>query len=502
MIARTMILLLLCGWSFQTAQATSFGRMPGQFAVSRFGSAQYSIPIWTPPGIGAVTPHLTLTYDSNAPYGIMGPGWQLSGLSVVTRCDSTYAQDGQVGSFSLETSDALCLDGNRLRYTGPGPAGSSILEYQTEIANFALVSAVATAGNGPAFLEVQRKDGLVYEYGNTPDSQILSAPSIVDPTPYIWALNKVTDLYGNYMTITYAQEHGTYVPINIQYASVASGVTFPYQINFTYTTKSTNDTLTKYIIGTQLQQVNQLSAITITHAGTTVREYKLSYAPSTATLRARLTSIQECGGSAGSDCLPATSIQYQDGTAGVASPATATGSGVTSGTVYSVDIDGDGRQDLVFATTSGSNYQWWVQLATATGYGTPINTGVVSPIAGANIVLDDFDADGRTEILAPVSGTWYVYHWNGGGFNAGTSTKVAVGSAGPGQAASADLDGDGLPELLTITGAIPTYTITVYRNTTSGGAISFLPGHLSTRSPPQAHLPQRFAVTTAFRIPP
>jgi Salmonella virulence plasmid 65kDa B protein len=229
MKSRLFATLLILIASYQTAEATSFGRTPGQFAVSSFGSAQYSIPIWTPPGIGAVTTHLALSYDSDAPYGIMGPGWQLSGLSVITRCNSTYAQDGQAGSISLDTTDGLCLDGNRLRYTGPGPAGSSILEYQTEIADFALVSAVATYGNGPSFFEVQTKGGMVYEYGNTTDSKIL--PSGVADTPYMWALNKVTDLYGNYMTISYAQAHGTFVPVNIQYASVASGATFPYQIN-------------------------------------------------------------------------------------------------------------------------------------------------------------------------------------------------------------------------------------------------------------------------------
>jgi RHS repeat-associated protein len=473
MISRITLALVLFGASFQAAQAQSFGRTPGQFSVSNVGSAVYSIPIFTPPGIGAVAPKLSLVYDSHASYGIVGPGWQLSGLSAISRCNLTYAQDGQAAPISLDSTDGLCLDGNRLRYTGTGAAGTGILEYQTEIANFSLISAVGTAGNGPSFFEVQTKDGLIYEYGNTPDSKVFT--SGLETTPYIWALNRVSDLYGNFMTFTYAQGNGTYVPISIQYTSVANGTTFPYQINFAYSTKSTNDTLSRYFVGTQLQQANQLASITITHTGTPVHQYKLSYTTSSATLRARLTSIQECGGGASNDCLPATTVQYQDGVAGVASPSTATGSGATTGMVYSVDIDGDGKQDLVFATTNGSNYQWWVQLATASGYGTPINTGILAPATGANIVLDDFDADGRTEIMAPISGTWYVYHWNGTGFTA-TSTGLGVGTLGQGQAASADLDGDGLPELVTISGSIPTYTMTAYRNATSGGVISFAAG--------------------------
>lgn len=34
------------------------GRTPGQFMVSPTGSAQYQIPIWTPPGAGGMKPEL------------------------------------------------------------------------------------------------------------------------------------------------------------------------------------------------------------------------------------------------------------------------------------------------------------------------------------------------------------------------------------------------------------------------------------------------------------
>jgi hypothetical protein len=66
MIARITIALVLFGGALQAAQAQSFGRTPGQFNVSNVGSAVYSIPIFTPPGIGAVAPNLALVYDSHA----------------------------------------------------------------------------------------------------------------------------------------------------------------------------------------------------------------------------------------------------------------------------------------------------------------------------------------------------------------------------------------------------------------------------------------------------
>jgi hypothetical protein len=93
----------LCGTN---AFANSVGRTVGQFAVSPTGSAQYTIPIWTPPGIRGVQPHLALSYDSHSGYGIMGPGWTMSGLSVISRCNKTYAQDSTAGAWTLSVADA------------------------------------------------------------------------------------------------------------------------------------------------------------------------------------------------------------------------------------------------------------------------------------------------------------------------------------------------------------------------------------------------------------
>jgi len=476
LVALTVLVSLL------GAQApAAVGRIPGQFGVSPLGSAQYSIPLWTPPGIRGIQPKLALTYDSHLSYGIMGPGWTLSGLSSIARCNKTFAQDGTPAPITLTTADGYCMDGNRLRGV---PAGSTTT-YQTEIANFSQVT--ATAGtNGPSYFTVQGKDGLTYEYGNTTDSKILPCSSGC-ATPYIWALDKVTDRYGNQMTFTYYQAGGAYVPLSIQYTAPSGSTSFPYQVSFHYTTKASNDLISSFIAGSQIQQTQQLSTITMTSSGTIVREYELSYATSPTTLRARLDTIQECGnptgaGGTASDCLPATTVGYQAGTAGVASPATATGSGATNGTVYSVDVNGDGRQDLVFASTNSSgNYVWWVQLATAAGYGAPISTGAIT--AGTtDFLLDDFATTGGTEILAPLIGgtTWYVYQLNAAG-TAFTATATNVSVIAGGKYSSADVDGDGRPDIVSVkpgSNVVGSSTLgdviySVQLNTSTNGAISF-----------------------------
>lgn len=472
MVSRlSLALVTLISSLFQMNAVAAVGHTAGQFAVSPTGSAQYSIPIWTPPGIRGIQPNLALTYDSHLSYGLMGPGWAINGLSVISRCNRTYAQDGTPAPIALTMADAFCLDGNRLRLTSSetlSTYGQPGTTYQTEIANFSNVTANGTAGNGPSYFTVKGKDGLTYEYGNTADSRIIPSGNT---TPYVWALDKVTDRLGNEMTFTYYQSGGAYVPLSIQYTAPSGSTSFPYQVNFTYTTKSSNDTISKYVASSQIQQTQQLSTITATSAGTTVRTYKLLYTTSATTLRATLTSIQECGGSAGTDCLPAVSVGYQSGTAGVASPATPTGSGATNGTLITADIDGDGRQDLIFATTSGSNYQWWVQFATATGYGAPTSVPGAVTVGSANVLVDNFDAQGGNEILAPIGGTWHVFKWNGTSF---TATDTLLGVSASSMYSSADVDGDGRPDLVYLTILSTGKTISIQLNTSTSTSIGFV----------------------------
>src|SRR6185437_13921349 len=128
------------------------GRTPGTYVVSPSGAATYSIPIWAPRGPNGLQPAISLVYNSQSGSGPLGIGWSLSGLSSITRCDQTYAQNtSTVGPVTLTINDIYCLDGEELRLTG-GTYGSSGSTYQTEIANFKNVTAHGTAGSsGPAY---------------------------------------------------------------------------------------------------------------------------------------------------------------------------------------------------------------------------------------------------------------------------------------------------------------------------------------------------------------
>ena len=79
---------------------TAVGATPGSFKVNETGAATYTIPITVPPGTAGMAPTLSLNYNSQSGNGPLGVGWSLGGLSAITRCPATYAQDGFKGGIT------------------------------------------------------------------------------------------------------------------------------------------------------------------------------------------------------------------------------------------------------------------------------------------------------------------------------------------------------------------------------------------------------------------
>src|SRR5690606_36574145 len=132
---------------------------PGSAAVSPTGEATYTVPIFAPPGTNGMTPVLSLNYSSNGGSRWIGQGWNIGGLSAITRCGKTWAQDGEARNVRLDANDRFCLDGNRLR-TASGDHGANGTEYRTEVETFARIRSWGVAGNGPAYFIAEMKDGL------------------------------------------------------------------------------------------------------------------------------------------------------------------------------------------------------------------------------------------------------------------------------------------------------------------------------------------------------
>jgi hypothetical protein len=74
---------------------TAVGTIPGDASVTADGTFTYGMPIEVPPGRVGMQPSLAITYASSEVESALGVGFSLSGLSSITRCPRTIAQDGE-----------------------------------------------------------------------------------------------------------------------------------------------------------------------------------------------------------------------------------------------------------------------------------------------------------------------------------------------------------------------------------------------------------------------
>lgn len=442
------------------------GRMRGSFAVSNAGAATYTIPLWTPPGVDTVQLDLALAYSSRAGNGVVGMGWSLAGLSAITRCNKTWAQDPNPAPVTNTLADRFCLDGQQLKLvSGTGAYGSSGSVYATEVESFSRVVASGAVGNGPQSFTVTTKNGLIYDYGTTFDSRVLAG---VSGTVRTWAVSVIRDRNGNKIDLSYINDtaNGTSRVQSIRYPTAATGQGPFYEVLFGYSARPSNDIPSGYMAGYATREAYKLDNITIRNVGNLLptKAYYLSYAQSSTTSRLRLTSVKECSAGA---CFPPTNVTYPNGAQGWTNAASVgVNSSAASGVgPIPVDLNGDGLTDIVYpVVATGTTSRWWATLATTTGFGPAVDTGVTTAntdktIAGA------FSGAGRTQLLMVQSGNWNVVAYDGSGFT-NTNTGVAVS----GEFTAVDYDGDGLPDLVSAV----SNDVRVRRNTTAPpGAVSF-----------------------------
>ena len=428
------------------AQA-AVGRTPTSFDVSATGEASYAIPIFAPPGIHGMTPQLALAYGHRHGGSLAGVGWAIAGLSAIKRCPQTWVQDGAPAGVSLTYWDRFCMDGNQLRLVS-GTYGNPNAQYRTEIESFARITSLGTAGNGPSNFTVEHKNGLIYEYGNTPDSRILSVGST---TARAWALNKVRDRDGNAILFTYFQDpgNGSYRLLYVDYTSTPT-LSPAYRVEFFYVTKPIGEIDSAYLAGGLIKEITRLDKIEVRYSSALVRRYQLTYEGSlSSTSQSRLASVQECAGTT-PDCYTTnTSFVYQNGTNGLGSEVSSGTTIPTPASALPIDINGDGRTDIIYSssTTSGGG-TWRYMLANSSGGYAPWAESSISNTNYSQAIPIDYNADGLEDFLVPYSGgTWWVIQGSISGLQSPINTGIAATGAG-GNARAIDVNGDGLQDLV------------------------------------------------------
>lgn len=403
-----------------------------QFQVSESGAASYTVPIQVSPGVGGMEPRISLNYSSQSGNGLLGMGWSIGGLGGIARCPRTVAQDGVRGGVNYDNNDRYCLDGQRLIAIS-GSNGGDGSEYRTERESFAKIVSYGSAGNGPAWFKVWTKAGQVMLYGATPDSRIEARGK---NSVRLWALNRIEDTKGNYLTVSYIEDPtgGDFYPNQIDYTGNSkSNISPAISLRFQYDNRP--DSPPAYQAGALMQRVSRLNRLELVANHAITKTYQLSYA-SGALNRSILSGIQEC---AGADCLPAISLQYTSSGGAVSVPAffpaasqalTTISLGDHLYTNNVVDVDGDGKADLIAMNQGTSGWNAWVSKGRGDGTFAAATLQTLTTVSlGINLYqssIADLNGDGKPDLIALSQGVTGWYAWVALGRGDGTFAPATV----------------------------------------------------------------------------
>lgn len=138
-------------------------------SVTPDGQAIISIPLDTPKGRAEIEPNLALTYSSRGSADIAGIGWSLRGLSTISLCGKTPAQDRAWGGGA---PTEFCLNGARLVEVATN-------DFRTEVDSNQKVTRIVSAS--PPRFEVRTVNGPKYVF------------NVVEggASPHTWHLSRV-----------------------------------------------------------------------------------------------------------------------------------------------------------------------------------------------------------------------------------------------------------------------------------------------------------------------
>ncbi|WP_444895184.1 RHS repeat-associated core domain-containing protein [Microbulbifer sp. SSSA005] len=442
------------------------GTLPGEFRVSESGAATYSIPLSLPAGTAGVAPQFSLNYSSQRGNGLLGHGWQLGGLSSISRCRQTLGQDGDNSSITWGAEDRFCLDGQRLLLVNEGNYGAPGSQYRTEIDSYNLITAHGGSVGKPAYFTVERKDGSISYYGR--DTLSNNSTHTFDGYGTLnWAVSRIEDSAGNPIDFFYDLDGGHRIR-EVHYA-YGSGSTPAASVAFDYETRE--DVISGYVAGAPLTISQRLHAIQVKGTqNTALQRYELDYLQTDydGDTLSRVERLRECVGTV---CHPDTVFEWR-------LPAIFTSSYLVDTVRLShqsdrvavaprpADINGDGRMDIAWLEVDwdddGKIHDHYVKyvLAEEQGFGPEqqvFRYGGSSRSPYRWEVLD-YNADGRADIAifhrqGKYGGQWMlhqsIYSASAGEWQLSAVPKAILSEK---DARFMDINGDGLVDAVTSSG--------------------------------------------------
>ena len=441
----------------------------GSADVADDGSAHYGFPIWTPDGINGLQPELSIAYSSGGGTSSLGPRWHVAGLSTITRCGKTRAQDG-VQTAVDHFGDTFCLDGQRLIVVGSTASSS---EFRTERDSYAKIVGFKDGNQDFERFVVYRRDGRILRFGSDVWSRLHGRPIVGSgqaprDANYTFYVDKIEDRYGNAINFSYF--HGTTSTgaarvQELQPSWISWG---PYTVYFDYEPLPDGATVNpqvRWVRGMAIGAPTYLDKIRVvgpSGGGTAMvlKAYDLAYSttaheggPAIITGDRVLSRISECD--ANDICKKPTVIKWTPGpmehtiqdlgagdfdfsaqpyTGGTYQPPPPEPATNNYSRFYrrivAADVDGDGLDDFIYRArpTSGSCAGWnWRRTRLGSTASAPVSLAapVVLGVLGSDpdpqcrssfapggalgwpgdIIVADVDGDGYNDIVSPIGKT-------------------------------------------------------------------------------------------------
>lgn len=183
--------------------------------VTPDGSASYRIPLDLPDGIRGMKPVMAIDYSGRRGPGLLGPGWNISGLSAIVRCRRSVSHDGiaYIGAFEsgvpkFLADTSFCLDGVRMIHKEgtPNPSQTGAEYYSESGPPTKMVVDAHDFTSGPQSLaqpvsfRVYFADGRIGYYGTASASRIEAGNR-----RYAFYVDRIEDRYLNSIRFSYTR---------------------------------------------------------------------------------------------------------------------------------------------------------------------------------------------------------------------------------------------------------------------------------------------------------
>lgn len=393
MKTKTLGILLMLVYAFSCLHANEkVGKIADSYEITPNGQFHYEMPIAAASGTGGMSPQLSIVYESSKGNCLFGHGFDLSGISLISRAPRNLYRDGKADIIHFDNCDRFMLDGSRLSIV---KETAEYREYRTEYNCFSKIVAEGSKAN-PSRFTVYTKDGLIKEFTNARNLNGNYGNNL------FWLETKVSDTKGNYYRIFYKSdcENNEFLPEKITYTANDKAGLAPYaSILITY---KTCESPCAFVSGLKVKKSHIINRIDCKYGEQLVRRYDIDY-----TVANKENFIRTIKESTVSDEKRPTIFSWNNNESnGTANLGTTTYSSATLATVVTGDFNGDGKIDMLVRPDYSDRLDFQILLSDGESFTKAYESNFLIPEDGkykrryiTAVVSGDFNGDGYDDIV-------------------------------------------------------------------------------------------------------